>query len=126
MGAVVITEKQEVPDLHPILQDYGRGVIAKVAMSSSYSTGGDTVSLNTLGLSRVKAMLVYSTNRTPLRFSGAIVTQPTGLGLVLGGTEVAPTIVAYRSADATPQTAVQVAAAVNLSTTTAYVLFIGE
>jgi hypothetical protein len=121
MGAVAIADKQELPDVGHLVKQGSRAVLAKVTMSASYATNGDTVSLATLGLTRVTAMFVVAGGS---QIRGRLVAAPAGAGarLELAGTEVAPKI----KATAGGGTPAEIANATNLSTTVVYVLFVGE
>lgn len=98
--------------------DNRRVVECDITFSSSYATGGDTVSIAALGLSRVDDVHVLA----GVRADGTAVpaAQLTGVQVLLGGTPLAPKLVLYSGS------AAEVANASNNSTKTVRVWFIGK
>jgi hypothetical protein len=95
-------------------------------MSSSYATGGDVVPVGQLGLKQVNAIQVIGGELqvSSQSQSGKFTPNTHGIQHVLGGTLIAPTIMAYAGAAGA---AAQVANATNLSAIpAARVLFYGN
>jgi hypothetical protein len=87
-----------------------RGVLT---FSGSYSTGGDTIPMASVGLQEVRQILV-----DPV--VAANNQNRSGLSVELGGTPGAPTAIAYETLNT------EVVAAVNLSTRSVPVWFLGK
>lgn len=104
MGALTFTpasgsnaDKKHGKTTTPTSRQVVRGTIT---FSASYATGGDTLALGPTGLREVREILVDPTMSTG---------NP-GLSVRLGGTAVAPTVLAYDATDT------QVPNATNLAT----------
>lgn len=121
MGAVAITEIRQQPDLH--LQQGTRAVLAKITLSSSYATGGDTLSLGTLGFNRVHAMYVFS-SPTSTRVRGTTVAPQAGRGarVELAGTAAVP-LIKVTEGGASPA---EPTATTDLSGSSFYAILVGE
>lgn len=95
-----------------------KAVEADVAFSASYATGGDTINPKALGLRAIHEVVVPSHHIRTRKPTEAARLQ-SGLSVNLGGTTVAPTLLAYDAA------ATEVAAATNLSARTLRLRFLG-
>lgn len=80
-----------------------RAVRGTITFSNSYATGGDTLAVATAGLTQVVGLLVDATRATELP-------NRSGLTVELGGTTLAPTVLAFDTNDT------QVTNATDLST----------
>lgn len=127
MGAVAISEITELGGW-----EHGQGMrkkLAKITFSNSYATGGDTISLATLGYKRLLDMLEVSSAPTGAStisvFQGVRVAPASstyGGRIELAGTPTVPLIKATKGGT----TPVEETAATNLSTVSFYAVFIGE
>jgi hypothetical protein len=89
-----------------------RAVVADVTFSSSYATGGDTVSLGNLGLREVDEAHVLTGTFAPsaIQASKAYAPNAHGVQVVLAGSPTAPKLKVFQG------TTSEVANATNLST----------
>lgn len=116
MGAVAVTLVGYVPSGEL------RGVLADVTFSSSYATGGDTVSPAKLGLAEIiEAQVHTGTLASDTGRTTAFVPNSHGIQAVLAGTRAAPKLKAFQG------TTSEVANATNLSAVPALrILFRGH
>ena len=98
MGACTFTKTANTP-----VGVWGNNRVAKgqLALSASYATGGDTLDLKTVGLTELNELYVNGSNAL---LGGS------GLSVALGGTKIAPLIIASDALNT------EVANATNLST----------
>lgn len=94
MGAVTFAKSDNVKS-GPFQGEYGetnfskfRAVRGTITFSASYATGGDTLAPAACGLTQVVAILVDATRAVELP-------NRSGLSVELGGTTLAPTVLAF-------------------------------
>lgn len=90
-----------------------RAVVADVTFSSSYATGGDTVTLSSLGLNEVDQVLCDSGYLAPTLASKKFTPVTHGTQVILSGTPKVPTLMAVTGA--TGSAGAEAAAASNLT-----------
>ena len=120
MGACTVTKVRQLG--HWPWQQGKRAALVQVALSASYATGGDTMSAAVdFGFKRVTGMFVVT---APAIVSGFPATAPSagGYKYTLGGTPVAPTVVATKGAG----TPAEETATTNMSTHNFYAIVVGE
>ena len=124
MGAVAISNVQDIGIWE--YEPNKRAVVAKVTMSSSYATGGDTVdNIGKLGLRRVTGFLVngQATSGTYNKIKGTTIAVPVqAYNTTLAGTQTSPTIKLQKGGT----TPVEETAATNVATHIFWAVFIGE
>jgi hypothetical protein len=101
----------------------GKAVIYKCTMSSSYATGGDTISLAQTPFQRILFIAPLSKFGSTVKVRGQnVLANGGGAAFVAAGTPTAPKIQSFVG-DATPT---QTANATNLSTVSFDVLIVGQ
>lgn len=108
MGTVTVT-----PRKHSGVLPTGTGKIVDIALSSSYATGGDTLTLASLGVTRLQALILASTATSPAGHA---------VEIIHGATEGTNPLLRVRDA----ATGAEIANATNLSAQSVRALVVGD